>query len=190
MVPVRRWTSRSKQTYLHHLMGLLDSLPAEYLVHGHLDPALLALHQRQDLLLKRREEVLLIELVPRPQRRPLQRQTLVQHLRQVEVLDHRAREGGEEDESAARGERVDVAREVVLADKVNDDVDAGAVRLLRDDLGKVLSSVVDPLGRSVLKRRKERNLVVRSGSREDVGGAERSSDLVRCDSNSRCSGCK
>lgn len=103
---------------LHHLVSSLHVLPVEDFEDLDLDISLL--DPSQSLVLEPAEKMRLIGFVSSTQGRSLDRESLEEYLREVEVRDLGARHEGEEDESAGDSEGGDVLVEIIFADEVED----------------------------------------------------------------------
>lgn len=103
---------------LHHLVSFLDVLPIEGLVDFDLDISLP--NPIEGLVLEPPEEMRLILFISSAKGRPLDRESLEEDLREVEVRDLGSRHEGEEDESTRYGEGRYILVEIVLSDAVDD----------------------------------------------------------------------
>lgn len=137
----------------------------------HLDAHFALLDERERILLEAREQIRLVLDRAGAERRPLDREALVEEHAKVGLVDNRSRQEGEVHHRAVAAEQGDVARKVVLAHKVDNEVDAVGV-LLRLGL-KVLRAVVDDVQARVVAAEllEEGDLFVRAAGREDLVGA-------------------
>lgn len=154
---------------LHLLLSFLNLVPGEYLVDG--DDHLPVQDLGERILLELAEKVGLVLEVAGAEGRALECEALVEDGAEVGLVEDRSGEEGEVNDGTVAVQRLDVLVEVVLANKVDNEVDASVVLL--DNLSEVLRAVVDglealvALGDLIVQ---ELDLLVGTAGRVDLGG--------------------